>query len=373
MSNLHPSSPDTGRILIVDDHPANIDVLYEFLSRLGYEVLVAEDGKSAVDRVFFVKPDIILLDILMPGLDGFETCRILKENPETREIPIIFVTALGSVTDKVKGFEAGAVDYITKPYQNEEVLARVRTHLTLRRLQKELAETVAEVKEQNEALNAYAHTVAHDLKNPLNLIINFSRLVLEEPGLSEQSVEDLNYIWQSAEKMNQIIQNLLLLAQVRKGDVQFSPLSMKEIVENAVTSLRMDIVNHKAVIRFPDSWRSAAGQAAWVEAVWVNYISNALKYGGQPPEITILCGPDEVPGFSRFGVKDNGPGLFPEDQNRVFDEFSRLGETNIEGHGVGLSIVRRILNRLEGRYGVEKNTDGPGSTFYFTLPEEVNR
>ncbi len=364
-----PPPLDSGRILIVDDHPTNIDVLFDYLSDLGYEVLVAEDGQSALDRIQYAKPDIILLDIMMSVLDGFDTCERLKTNPETRDIPVIYVSALGGISDKLRGFEAGAVDYITKPYQNQEVLARVRTHLTLRRLQAELAEQLEASREQNEALDAYAHTVAHDLKNPLNLISNFGRLILEDPGLSDQSVEDLGHVLQSADKMNQIIEALLVLAQIRKEEsVKMLMLDMGEIVGGALERLKQDLEGQGTFLTVPDEWPSVKGHAAWVEAVWVNYLSNALKYGGRPPVIEVVCGADPEPGFYRFGVKDNGGGIPPEEQGRVFDEFLRLGPHRVKGHGVGLSIVRRILKRLGGRVGVENNADGPGCTFYFTLP-----
>jgi PAS domain S-box-containing protein len=130
-------------VLMVDDTPANLGVLYELLSEAGYDVLVAEDGESALDRAAYARPDLILLDVMMPGIDGFETCRILKERPDTRDIPVIFMSALSDTVDKVKGLRMGAVDYVTKPFQHEEVLARVYTHLTLQRLKRELAEREA--------------------------------------------------------------------------------------------------------------------------------------------------------------------------------------------------------------------------------------
>lgn len=361
---------DTGRILIVDDNPTNIDVLFDYLSVLGYDVLVAEDGQSALDRIQYMRPDIILLDIMMPKLDGFDTCEQLKRNPDTRDIPVIYVTALGGISDKVKGFETGAVDYITKPYQNQEVLARVRTHLTLRRLQSELAHRLEEVNEQNLALDAYAHMVAHDLKNPLNLIINFSRLVLEDPGMSDQSVEDLEHVLNSAHKMNHIIQDLLLMAQVRKSDIlELEVLNMEDVLRSALTRLKPAIDGGGARLTFPETWLPVQGQPAWIEAVWVNYISNALKYGGSPPQIDIRCAPDPEPGFVRFTVKDNGPGIPAEDQTRIFEEFFRSGRSSLEGHGVGLSIVRRIIKRLGGQVGLHNNVSGAGCTFYFTLQE----
>ena len=120
------------RILLVDDNPTNIDVLYNFLADVGYEVLIAEDGVSALERVGFIKPDLILLDVMMPHIDGFEVCRRLQADPETTEIPVIFITALGSVEDEITGFKCGGVDYVTKPFQNDEMLARIRNQLELR-------------------------------------------------------------------------------------------------------------------------------------------------------------------------------------------------------------------------------------------------
>ena len=130
-------------VLMVDDTPANLGVLYELLSEAGYDVLVAEDGESALERAAYARPDLILLDVMMPGIDGFETCRCLKEQPDTRDIPVIFMSALSDTVDKVKGLRLGAVDYVTKPFQHEEVLARVHTHLTVQRLKRELAEREA--------------------------------------------------------------------------------------------------------------------------------------------------------------------------------------------------------------------------------------
>ncbi|MCB1914038.1 MAG: response regulator, partial [Rhodocyclaceae bacterium] len=137
------ASQSTPVILMVDDTPANLGVLYELLSEAGYDVLVAEDGESALERAAYARPDLILLDVMMPGIDGFKTCQVLKERPETWDIPVIFMSALSDTVDKIKGLRLGAVDYVTKPFQHEEVLARVHTHLTVQRLKRELAEREA--------------------------------------------------------------------------------------------------------------------------------------------------------------------------------------------------------------------------------------
>ncbi len=160
-------------LLIIDDVPANLMMVCTFLNNTGFNVNIAESGEDALEQMDYTIPDLILLDIMMPGINGFETCRRLKENEITKDIPVIFMTALSDTVDKIKGFEIGTVDYVTKPVQQEELLARITTHLTLRTQHKIL-------EQQNSELEAFAHTVAHDLKNPLGGIISLSSLLLEK-------------------------------------------------------------------------------------------------------------------------------------------------------------------------------------------------
>lgn len=363
------SEHDPERILVVDDNPTNIDVLFSYLSAEGYEVLVAEDGVAALERLSFAKPDLILLDIMMPHMDGFDVCRKLQADPETQDIPVIFITALGSVEDKVAGFKAGGVDYVTKPFQNEEVLARIRNHMELRKMRRNLQAQNEQLRAQNESLDAYARTVAHDLKNPLNLILNFSRFIEEEQVLTGVPEEDLKRIIESAEQMNHIIQDLLLLAQMRKEDLEVVEVDMQSVVQQSLDRLHLDIERTHAKVTLPESWPTPMGVSSWIQAVWVNYISNAIKYGGEPPEVKLYWEelPDR-PGCIRYGVQDNGPGIDPDKQHRIFKEFTRVGGEKSEGHGIGLSIVRRVIIRLGGEVEMENVIPGPGSRFSFILP-----
>jgi signal transduction histidine kinase len=357
---------DTGRILLVDDNPTNIDVLYDFLSEKGYEVFVAEDGPSAISRLNFITPDLILLDIMMPHMNGYEVCEHVKSNETTRDVPIIFITAMGATDDKVRGFEVGGVDYITKPFQNQEVLVRIRTHLALRNMRRKLVSKNELLTEQNEALDAYARTVAHDLKNPLNLILNFARLIQDENELNEVATRDLGTIIQSADRMNHIIQDLLLLAQLRKDEVFVVDVNMESVVQQSLARLYMQIEKAGATIEEPQTWVSSKGVASWVQAIWVNFISNALKYGGSPPSIQLLC--EKRDGMVFYGVQDNGPGVPEEMKDAIFEEFSRVGGEKEEGHGIGLSIVKRIASRLDGEVGMYNLDSGTGCCFYFLLP-----
>lgn len=373
---MRAKTPEKNAILIVGDI-ANIGVLFDYLRGFGFRVLAVDDGESALQITEHARPDIILLDVMLPGIDGFETCRRLKERETTQNIPVIFITALANTIDKVRAFALGAVDYVTKPIQSEEVLARVRTHLTIQNLQRRLEEKnarlqkeIAERERLIEELDAFAHTVAHDLKNPLGVSINYARFLSKY--CTEMGVEELQKysqrIVRSGQKMNDIIEALLLLASVRKEEVDLKPLNMAHIVTEAQSRLAYMIRQYQAEFILPAGWPTALGYGPWVEEVWVNYLSNGIKYGGQPPRLE-LGATSQADGMLQFWVRDNGDGLMPGDQARVFVPFTRLDQDRADGHGLGLSIVQRIVEKLGGAVGVKSDgVPGQGSVFSFTLP-----
>ncbi|MBE9563484.1 MAG: hybrid sensor histidine kinase/response regulator [Proteobacteria bacterium] len=363
-----------GMLLIVDDTPANVSVLYDFLTEKGFKVLVAQEGKRAIQKAKYALPDLILLDVLMPGIDGFETCKLLKADEKTRDIPVIFMTALSDTVDKINGFKMGAADYITKPFEQEEVLVRVNAQLNFSNIKKQLEARTIELEKRNMELDAFAHTVAHDLKNPLNAVIGYTEMLEEDCSNSttntianEKNQEMLHLVAQSGHKMFNIIEALLLLAGINKQtNIDFKALDMENIITQVIQRLSYMNREFKAEINLPDTWPTAIGYAPWVEEIWANYISNAMKYGGKPPYIKL--GADlEANNMIRFWVQDNGAGLSSEAKSKLFIPFTRLHGDRAEGHGLGLSIVQRIVEKLNGQVGVETQT-GVGSQFYFTLP-----
>jgi signal transduction histidine kinase len=363
--NLSKSGPD-GAILIVDDTPTNLDILFQYLKQAGYKVLIARDGPSAVRRAEQTQPDIILLDVMMPGMDGFETCRHLKAHPATQEIPVIFMTALADVESKVKGFEVGGVDYLPKPFDHREVLARVQTHLALRAANRELELRLQELQARNDELDAFAHTVAHDLRGPLTSVIGLAMMLEKEYAPTAELRKWLAVIARSGRKMDNIIEELLLLAGVRQAqEVIIEPLDMGHVVAVSLERLAEMIDKYEAEVILPASWPPALGYGPWLEEVWVNYLSNGLKYGGHPPRLELGATPDKA-GTIRFWIQDNGPGLTLAEQERLFMPFERLAQVSAKGHGLGLSIVRRIVEKLGGEVGVA-SVPGQGSRFSFTL------
>jgi len=366
-----------GDILIVDDTLANLRLLSQMLEERGHKVRAVRNGTHALTAAQAIPPDLVLLDIRMPEMDGYEVCRRLKADVRTAEIPILFISALGETEDKVKAFTLGGVDYITKPFQAAEVLARVETHLALRNLNRqlqaanaELAERLDELQDRNEELDAFAHTVAHDIKGPVTTIVSYADVLREGAITVPDSVRTdfLRTLKRSARRIATIVDELLLLASVRKMELQLELLDMEKVVEEACQRIMHITSQSEAEIVLPPDWPKAIGYAPWVVEVWANYLSNGCKYGGKPPRLEL--GTDvQGDGQVRFWVRDNGDGIPLADQERLFIPFTRLSQARAEGHGLGLSIVRRIVERLNGRVGVEsEGRPGSGSLFYFTLP-----
>jgi signal transduction histidine kinase len=265
-----------------------------------------------------------------------------------------------------------------------EVAERQRTEESLRLLNEQLEnrvqERTAELEKRNEELDAFAHTVAHDLKSPLTQVKGYAELLMEmDDALSaEEHRQALESIARSSARMNNIIDELLLFASVHKAEVPRTPLDMASVVSAAQERVAYLTEELGAELILPTVWPTALGYGPWVEEVWVNYLSNALKYGGRPPHLelgaevvpeaeTKDCDGETLRKQVRFWVRDNGPGLTPEEQKELFAPFARLAQARTSGYGLGLSIVRRIVEKLGGQVSV-MSTPGEGSLFSFTLP-----
>ena len=357
-------------ILIIDDTPANLQVLASMLDDQGHYARPVNSGAMGLQAAQLSPPDLILLDIQMPGIDGFETCRQLKADAKTKDIPVIFISALNNTRDKLEAFRAGGVDYISKPFHLEEVQARVDVQIELQRFRQRDQQLIKEQAQLIAELDAFSHTVAHDLKTPLSVITGYAELLtLSRDLVSEEKRADItNKIMIGSTRMNRIINALLLLANVRKAeDLQMEPVDMRLVLPEVMARMELMIADYKPEFIMPESWPMGMGYAPWIEEVWANYASNAIKYGGRPPRIEF--GADEpVDGMIRYWIKDNGNGIAAAEQENLFTPFTRLASIRtLEGHGLGLSIIQRIAQKMSGEVGVE-STVGEGSLFYFTLP-----
>jgi signal transduction histidine kinase len=350
-------------ILIVDDTPANLGVLVDTLSESGYNLMVAEDGEDALAQTAHTVPDLILLDVMMPGIDGFETCRRFKAQVRTRDVPVIFMTALTDTTEKVRAFGEGAVDYITKPIQHEEALARIGAHLTIRHLQNELQQQLA-LKER------FMRIAGHDLRNPLCLILMSGELARRK-GASPAVAEYLESIHSSARQMRRIIDTFL---HTRKpGDDNGGPLDRADLnlIAAAITAQNEPAAERKNLtltLELTENLPLVKADAGSVYQALSNYVSNAIKF--HPPGGNIIIRTRASATGLRTEVQDHGRGVPPDERARLFGEYARLSAQPTGGEdssGLGLSIVKQLIEAEHGTVGAVFPAEG-GSIFWFEVP-----
>ncbi len=359
------------QVLIVEDDPLVGRMIQGMLQERGYTVVgKATNGRQAIEMTQSLRPNIILMDIKMPDMDGLKATRRMYEYCPT---PVVVLTAYETPELLAEAGAAGVGAYLVKPPNAHEIeraiiiaMARFDDMMELRRLN-------ADLEARNEELDAFAHTAAHNLQKPVHLIIKYADLLAKEARLPESLQHYLYAIVRTGHKMNNIIHELQVLAGVRKAEVELNPLNMGRIVAEVQQRLAYMIEEYQAKIILPEAWPAATGHAPWVEEVWGNYMSNAIKYGGHPPRLQ-LGGTARSDGMVRFWVRDNGTGLRPEEQAQLFTPFIQLRQISPQGHGLGLSIVRRIVEKLGGEVGVEsEGVPGQGSVFFFTLPGVSNQ
>jgi two-component system, sensor histidine kinase and response regulator len=402
-------------ILIIDDDKNNITILSQYLEtqqELSLNVLVAKNGKQGIEITEAHHPDLILLDIMMPGaIKGFEVCHMLKANEATHDIPILFMTALTETSNKLKAFQLGGVDYITKPIQFEELLARLTTHLLIRKQQQELnrllnneirhRENLEQAREKTHVLlqqaiqsqnntspnidyyetklqecqtklKTFVHTVSNELNPPIESLITHCTWLEEncspnKPLLSTESIDTIQKLKKIGIQSGNLMASLLCLAELfEEKQANVALLDMSEIVNRVVEKrLAFRIQKYQAKIKLAEIWPSVPGVRLWLEEIWFNYISHALKSAGQAPHLEIGVTP-LPPDFVRFWVRNNGEAITSEEKNRLFKPFDLQG-LEITEAGLGLSIVQHFVKQLGGTVGVE-NTTNEGNLFYFILP-----
>jgi two-component system, sensor histidine kinase and response regulator len=370
-------------VLVVDDKPDNLRLLSAILTDQGYEVRQALSGQMALTAAWTRPPDLVLLDIKMPDMNGYQVCEQLKTDERTRHIPIIFLSALDRPPDKIKGFNAGGADYITKPFQESEVVVRVEHQLEIAcwrgrleqqniQLQQEIHDRIAieqELLRSNEDLKQFAHAVSHDLQQPLQSILGFSKiLLLKYPHLSDSEIcRYLSRVVQAGERMQQLIEDLLTYSQVDVSRT-LEVVDCNRVLAEAIDNLQAAISEkHARLITNP--LPQLQGKPAQLLQLFQNLLSNALKFTHPNVPPTIQIAADAFGDEWLFRVHDNGIGIEPQNCDLLFQLFARLHPGDrYPGTGIGLATCKKIVESHGGRIWVESKPE-VGTTFFFTLPK----
>lgn len=364
-------------ILIVDDVPANLKVLGDILKSEGYKVRPVPNGTLALQVALKEKPDLILLDIMMPDMDGFEVCRQLKESPYLRDIPVIFISALNDTKDIVKALKCGGVDFITKPFQAEEILARVSTHLKLHQQSIMLREQSKELQELNASKDKFFSIIAHDLRGPLGGFMGLSELIADEsqPLTSDEKQDMTRVLTQSARNIYNLLENLLEWSQMQQGHTAFKPqiTGLEKLVTDCIkllseVSRRKDI----SIALDIDKDQVVFADTNMFQSVIRNLVSNAIKFTPKGGKVMITADLTEN-NTSVITVKDTGIGMKNEMVSNLFRinvNNSRPGTDGENSTGLGLLLCKEFVERHGGEIWVESE-EGKGSLFCFAIPNNT--
>lgn len=371
--NAHIDHSDY-KILIVDDVVSNVLLLKVLLKNEKFKTVTASDGLEAIQQAEKELPDLILLDVMMPQMDGFETAMHLKNNPATAGIPIIFLTALNSTQDIVKGFQAGANDFITKPFNKEELLVRVNHQISLVAAKKLILERTEELRKTIVGRDKLYSVIAHDLRSPLasiKMVLNMMVLGLSEDVIGKEMYQMLQMVNHSTEDVFSLLDNLLkwTKSQIGKLNVVYQDFRIDEVVEGVLDIFSL-VSKSKNIQLVNDSIDTVTVHADvdMVKTILRNLLSNALKFSYEGSQIII--GSQVETDKVIVSVKDSGKGMSAEDKEKLLKtetHFSRYGTNNEEGSGLGLLLCQDFAIKNGGDLWFESE-EGKGSTFFFSIP-----
>ncbi len=365
-------------ILIVDDTPQNLKVLADFLRNQGYKARPVSSGKLALRAAETSPPDLVLLDINMPEMNGYEVCEAFKAHPKLKDIPIIFISALSETLDKVRAFNVGGIDYITKPFQFEEVQVRIRTHLALMQLNQNLSQqnqalqtSLKRQQELEEQRDNLLHMIVHDLRAPLSGIIGYLSLLERGAGtFSEKQQRHLNLAIQSSQTLIDMISELLDVYKLENGEMPLfrDSKDICQTILQATETLEGMFTDKVLISELPQAPALVFLDHDLIRRVMINLLSNALKFTPRGGEIKILAkmGDDRL----TVAVQDSGSGIPEELQAKIFEKFGQAElrqENRRYSTGLGLTFCRMVVEAHGGKIGVSSQM-GQGSRFEFVLP-----
>jgi two-component system, sensor histidine kinase and response regulator len=395
---------DNANILIVDDHPENLKVLGSLLNGEGFNIFIAQSGQQALTEIEKIKPDLILLDVMMPVLDGFETCTQIKSKPSLKDIPVIFLTAKTEIDEVVKGFNVGAVDYITKPFNSRDLIVRVRNHLELKFsreiiqktnqiLEEKVSERTQELeKAKNEAEKAnlaksrFLGNMSHELLTPMHQILSYTKFGQKKSATADRAKITSYFckIRKGGEHLVNLLRNLLDLSHLESGDIVLNKNRdcLRVLIENVGAGFQTKLMekNIKLLIKKP-IWRTNLScDSSLITQVIQNILSNAIYFSAEDTVIEItFANNDLTPGKSTIEqdkgptmtafFRDQGIGIPESEMKVIFDAFTQSSQTEdgSGGRGLGLSICKEIVKLHKGSIWAEKNPEG-GTIIGLTLP-----
>jgi two-component system sensor histidine kinase/response regulator len=385
-----PAVEDRVNILLVDDQPANLVALEAMLQGLGQNLIKAESGREALKCLLSHDFAVILLDVKMPEMDGFETAALIRQRDKSRHTPILFLTAADNTqTQAVRGYAVGAVDYLVKPVVPEFVRSKVAVFVELAKKNEllrrqaellarsehaalELAETRAELvrdlEHKNRELESFSYAVSHDLRAPLRRIDSFSRAVLESQGdrLDEAGQRFLSRVREASQQMSDLIDDVLYLSRVTRADLRDQEVDLSSLATLALARLQEAEPTRQVEIKIRPAV-VVTGDGQLLRIALENLLENAWKFTAKEPSARIEFGVTQVAGEPTYFVRDNGAGFDMTYADRLFGPFQRLHpQTEFPGSGIGLATVQRIIHRHGGRVWAE-GLVGQGATFQFTL------
>ncbi len=362
------ASTKVANLLIVDDAPANLELLAGLLRRAGFRVRPVPSGELALQAARHELPDLILLDINMPGMNGYEVCVRLKADSALQAVPVIFLSALDDVLDKVKAFSVGGVDYVSKPFQFEEVEARVRTHLALRRQECQLQESLAQLKELETQRDGLVHMIVHDLRSPLSSILMFLDLLRDgAPMEPSQMAVLVRATGESATQMKALITQILDVSRLEAGQMplKLEPHDLTQTLRTTLESLTALAGKRQVHLQAPETTLFPFDEDL-MSRVMANLLSNAIKF--TPPTGEVRVAITHQAECVRVTVTDTGAGIAPEHHQKIFEKFGQAESGHKQvGTGLGLTFCRLAVAAHGGKIGLESQP-GCGSTFWFTLP-----
>lgn len=398
------------KILVIEDSPTQAAEISFILESAGFDVETRDTAEAGAQQITGDAFDLILTDLVLPGMSGIDLCRQVKADPQTRDLPVVVITASGDATDVLRGLEAGADGYLSKGRDPDDIVDRIKRILQqpdspmasddegpvtvsalghkfrvtasrqqllnvlvssfedLARMNLALAEHEKELQRSNEELESFAHIVSHDLKEPLRTVSTFCQFLAEKykEQLDEEAEEWLDYIVDGTARMKQLIDDLLVYARAGDGERSLEPVNLNDVADQVVTSLQTAIDECNATVQVEDL-PTVTADPLMMQQLLQNLVSNAIKYRQESPPHVQLAAAREGEAW-KFLVRDNGIGVPEKYLEKIFAAFKRLhGRSKFAGTGVGLAICKRIVELHGGRIWAE-SAPGEGSRFYFTLP-----